>query len=79
MSSQASKSTEKTNKIFDQLLDYVAAHPNDGTIYCKSSMQLEAYSNVGYLNENQARIRTSAHIYLSENSPIPFLMEQLSL
>ena len=34
-------------------------------------MQLAAYSNVGYLNEPKARSHTSAHIYLSEDVPIP--------
>ena len=34
-------------------------------------MQLAAHSDAGYLNEPNARSRASAHIYLSEDVPIP--------
>ena len=36
-----------TDKIIDQLLDYVAARPNDGITNRKSSMQLSAHSDAG--------------------------------
>ena len=36
-------------------------------------MQLVAYSDTGYLNESNARSRASAHIYMLENMPIPYL------
>ena len=35
-------------------------------------MQLAAHSDAGYLNEPNARSRASAHIYMSENMPIPY-------
>ena len=34
-------------------------------------MQLAAHSDAGCLNENKAWSRASAHIYLSEDAPIP--------
>ena len=34
-------------------------------------MQLATHSDAGYFNEAKAKSRASAHIYLSENVPIP--------
>ena len=62
----------KTKSLMTHLLNYVPTYPNDGLIYRKSKMQLAAHSDAGYLNEPNARSRASAHIYMSENMPIPY-------
>ena len=62
----------KTKSLMTHLLNYVSTYPNDGLICRKSKMQLAAYSDAGYLNKSNARSCASAHIYMSENVPIPY-------
>ena len=52
-------------------LNYVATHPDNGTLFRASKMQLSAHSDARFLNEAKARSRASAHVHLSENVPIP--------
>ena len=63
--------TQTTQDSINQQLYYVSTHLNDSIICWKSDMQLAAHSNAEYLNEPRARSYTSAHIYLSEDVPIP--------
>ena len=55
------------------LLNCISAYPNDGILHRKSHMQLVANSDARYLNENQAKSRTSENMCVSENAPIPAL------
>jgi hypothetical protein len=55
------------------LLDYVATYPNDGIVYRASDMVLCAHADASYLNETKSCSRAGAHIYLSEDDPIPCL------
>ena len=55
----------------DQLLDYVATYPDDGTTFRASHMILAAHSDASFLNESKSRSRAGAHIFLSEDDPIP--------
>jgi len=71
ISSQQAKATENTAKAVSQLLDYVATHPNDGVTYRASSMVLAAHSDASYLTEPGSRSRAGAHIFLTEEDPIP--------
>ena len=71
IATQTHAPTQRTAQLVDHLLNYVATYPNDGIIYRKSDMQLAAHSDAGYLNENNAKSRASAHTYLSENVPMP--------
>ena len=57
----------------EQLLNYVAAYPDDGILFLKSDMILAAHSDAGFLNKSKARSRAGAHIFLSENDPKPKL------
>ena len=50
-------------------MDYVATYPDDGILFRKFDMILVAHVDAGFLNESKARIRASAHIFLSENDP----------
>ena len=67
------KATEHTESLVNDLLDYVAWHPNDGILYRASDMVLCAHADAGYLHETNARSQAGAHIFLSENDPIPGL------
>jgi len=71
ISSQQAKATENTAKAIHQLLDYVATYPQDGITYRASSMVLAAHSDASFLTEQGSRSRAGAHIFLSEDDPIP--------
>ena len=69
--SQQAAATENTMVAVDQLLDYVATYPDDGTTFRASHMILAAHSDASFLNESKSRSRAGAHIFLSEDDPIP--------
>ena len=71
ISSQQAHTTENTAAAVNQLLDYVATYPNDGITYRASSMILAAHSDASFLTETGSRSRAGAHIFLSEDDPIP--------
>ena len=71
ISSQQAHATENTATAVNQLLDYVATYPSDGITYRASSMILAAHSDASYLTETGSRSRAGAHIFLSEDDPIP--------
>jgi hypothetical protein len=66
-----SKVTVRTEQLVHTLLHYVATYPNDGIVYRASDMVLCAHADASYLNETKSRSRAGAHIYLSEDDPIP--------
>ena len=63
--------TENTLAECNILLDYLATYPNDGITYKASNMILAAHSDAGYLNESESRSRAGAHIFLSNDDPVP--------
>jgi hypothetical protein len=69
-STQAS-ATQNTLAECNQLLDHLALHPNDGITYKASNMILAAHSDASYLSESKSRSRAGAHIFLSNDDPIP--------
>jgi hypothetical protein len=71
ISSQQTAATQNTAAAVHQLLDYVATYPNDGITYRASSMVLAAHSDASYLTEPGSRSRAGAHIFLSEDDPVP--------
>ena len=71
ISTQQAKATKNTEKAVSQLLDYVATYPNDGITYRASNMVLAAHSDASYLTEPNSRSRAGAHIFLTEDDPIP--------
>ena len=71
ISSQQAKATENTARAVNQLLDYVATYPSDGITFRASNMILAAHSDASYLTEPNARSRAGAHIFLTEDDPIP--------
>ncbi len=68
---QQAKAMENTAKAVNQLLDYVATYPSDGITYHASNMVLVAHSDTSFLTEPNARSHAGAHIFLTEDNPIP--------
>ena len=54
-----------------QLLDYLAAYPDDSITYRSSSMVLVGHANATYLNMSKACSCTGAHIMISEDVTFP--------
>lgn len=71
LSAQQAHITENTSKAVDQLLDYVATYPSDGVTYQASTMVLAAHSDASFLTESGSRSWAGAHIFLTEDNPIP--------
>ena len=70
---QQASATEDTAAAMEQLLDYVETYPNDGILFIKSDMILEAHAYAGFLNEPRDISRSGKDILLSENEPKPKL------
>ncbi len=66
---QQATANKVTNNAINQLLDYLATYPNNGTTYCASNMILCAHANYGIHNESKGRSRAGAHIFVSKNDP----------
>jgi hypothetical protein len=73
LGAQQAAATKNTCTAIDQLLDYVATYPSDGTTYRASNMILAAHSDASFLSESKSRSRAGASIFLTENDPIPRL------
>ena len=71
ISNQQAATAEDTNESVNQMLEYLATYPNDGIVYQASDMILAAHSDAGFHNESKGRSRAGAHIFLSEDNPIP--------
>ena len=55
LSSQQATATQATNVAMNQLLNYLAMYPDNGTTYCTSNMILCAHANTGFHNESKGR------------------------
>jgi hypothetical protein len=53
LSFQQATATEATNGAMNQLLDYLATYPDNGTTYRASNMILCAHANAGVHNESK--------------------------
>ncbi len=71
ISSKQASATENTLVTINQLLDYVAMHPDNGITYKASTMILAAHSDASYLSESKSRSQAVAHVFLSNNDLIP--------
>jgi len=71
ISAQQASATQNTLTAVHQLLDYMATYPSDGVTFKASNMILAAHSDASYLSETKSRSRAGAHIFLSNNDPIP--------
>ena len=68
IASQQANATEATMKACNQLLDYVATHPNAVLRYSASDMILAVHSDASYLSEAKARSRAGGHVYLTNTN-----------
>ena len=68
---QHAAATERTNEAINQLLDYSATCPANGILYRSRDMVLCAHSDTGFHNKRKGRSRAGAHVFLSENYPMP--------
>jgi hypothetical protein len=71
LSSQQATATEATNVAMNQLLDFLATYPNNGTTYCASTMVLCAHDDAGFHNKSKGCSQTGAHIFVTKNNPFP--------
>ena len=62
------KATENTENIVEQLLDYLATHPNASVLYRASDMILNIHSDASYLNEPNGRSRVAGFYFLGSSS-----------
>jgi hypothetical protein len=63
------KATEKTQAATNQMLDYLATHPDATIRYHASDMILHIHSDASYLSVSNARSRLGGLFFLSNKSP----------
>jgi hypothetical protein len=69
IATEQTKATEKTQTVANQLLDYLATHPDTTVIYHKSDMILHIHSDVSYLSVSHTRIRLGGLFYCGDKPP----------
>ena len=71
LGAQQAMAMVNTCTTIDQLLDYVATYPADGTTYHASNMVLAAHSHARFLSKSKSLSQAGARIFLAEVDPIP--------
>ncbi len=71
LSSQQATATQATNVAMNQLLNYLAMYPDNGTTHRASDMILCADPDAGFHNESKGRSQAGAHIFIPKNNPFP--------
>jgi hypothetical protein len=69
IATEQNKATEKTQAGTNQLLDYLATHPDATIRYHASDMILHIHSDASYLSVSNARIRLGGLFFLGKKSP----------
>jgi hypothetical protein len=69
IATEQTKATEKTQAATNQLLDYVATHPDATIRYHASDMILHIHSDVSYLSVSNARSRLGGLFFCGDKSP----------
>jgi hypothetical protein len=69
ISMEQTKATEKTQVAMNQLLDYLATHPDAAIRYHTSDMILQIHSDASYLSFSNARSRLGGLFFLGNKSP----------
>jgi hypothetical protein len=69
IATEQTKATEKTQAATNQLLDYLATHPDAAIRYHASDMILHIHSDASYLSVSNARSRLGGLFFLGNNSP----------
>jgi hypothetical protein len=68
IATEKTKATEKTQEAANQLLDYLATHPDVTIRYHKSGMILHIHSDASYLSVSHARSRLGG-VFTVETTP----------
>jgi hypothetical protein len=66
---EQTKATEKTQAAINQLLDYLATHPDATIRYHASDMILHIHSDASYLSDSNERSRLGGLFFLGNKSP----------
>jgi hypothetical protein len=69
IATEQTMATEKTRAATNQLLDYLATHPDATIIYHASDMILHIHSDASYLSVSNARIRLGGLFFCGDKSP----------
>jgi hypothetical protein len=69
IATEQTKATEKTQAATNQLLDFLATHPDAAIMYHASSMILHIHSDASYLSVSNARSRLGSLFFLGNKSP----------
>jgi hypothetical protein len=69
IATEQTKATEKTQAATNQLLDYLATHPDAAIRYHASNMILHIHSDASYLSVSNARSRLRGLFFLGNKSP----------
>eukprot|EP00984_Skeletonema_dohrnii_P002769 scaffold955_cov79-Skeletonema_dohrnii-CCMP3373.AAC.11 len=70
IASEQANATENTEKRIQQLLDYLATHPDARIRFYPSNMILNIHSDASYLSESRARSRMAGYFFLG-TKPVP--------
>jgi hypothetical protein len=79
IATEQTKATEKTQAATNQLLDYLATHPDAAIMYHASDMILHINSDAPYLSVSNARSRLGGLFFLGNKSPKQDLTDQSSM
>jgi hypothetical protein len=69
IATEQTKATEKTQAATNQLLDYLATHPDAAIRHHASDMILHIHSDASYLSVSNARSRLVGLFFLGNKSP----------
>jgi hypothetical protein len=69
IATEQTKATEKTQAATNQMLDYLATHPNATIRYHASNMVLHIHSDASYLSVSNARSRLGGLFFLGNKAP----------
>jgi hypothetical protein len=69
IATEQTKATEKTQAATNQMLDYLATHPDATIRYHVSDMVLHIHSDASYLSVSHAHSRLGGLFFLSSNPP----------
>jgi hypothetical protein len=79
IATEQTNDTEKTQAAADQLLDYLATHPDATIRYHASDMILHIHSDASYLSVSHSRSRFGGLFYCGDNPPPPTLTDSMAL
>ncbi|RPI66945.1 MAG: hypothetical protein EHM43_10390, partial [Ignavibacteriae bacterium] len=72
IAARQAKGTKAVADACQQLLDYVATHPNAGIRYKACDMILAIHTDASYLSEQEGKSRAAAHFYLTNKADEKF-------